>query len=131
MARYDKYDPIGGGFRAASAIAWTSADLGKIFAVGLNSSGQVVKGAGNTGVIGVVVVTEAKAIGAIIDVMYDGEIVEATMSDGTTALTAGTAYYAVDATGLLSATATSQRKIGFTVETTRLIVKVATAGTGA
>jgi hypothetical protein len=131
MARFDKYDPISGGFRAATAIAWTSSDLNKAFAVGLNSSGAVVKGAGNSGVVGIVVVTKAKAIGDIIDVMTQGEIVEATLSDGTTALTAGTSYYGDVTSGALTATATSNKKLGYTVETTRLVVRVSPHGTGA
>jgi hypothetical protein len=130
-ARYDKYDPVSGGFRAASAIAWVEADLAKIFAVGLDSSGNVVKGAGNTGIIGVVVLAKAKAIGDIIDVMTSGEITGAAMSDGTTGMTAGTAYYGIPGTGLVSATATANKKIGHTVEATRLVVRMAPTGTGA
>lgn len=130
-ARYDKYNPVSGGFRAASAIAWVEADLAKVFAVGLDTSGNVVKGAGNTGIVGVVVLAKAKAIGDIIDVMTDGEIVGAALSDGTTALTAGTAYYAVPGTGLLSATATSNKKIGHTVEATRLVVRCGGSGLAA
>lgn len=123
-ARYDKYDPVSGGFRAACAEAWVEADLAKIFGVGLDTSGNVVKGDGNTGIVGVVVVTKAKAIGDIIDVMTSGEIVDALKSDGTTALTAGTAYYADATTGVLEASATGDTKIGFTVEASRLIVRL-------
>jgi len=131
MARYDKYNPISGGFRAKSAIAWLTADVGKIFGVGLNTSGAVVKGAGNTGIVGAVVVNRPMAIGEVLDVMQHGEIVDAFMSDGTTVLTAGTAYYFVVATGLLSAVATAQPKVGFTVEASRLVVRMAPAGSGA
>jgi len=131
MSRYDKYGPKTGGFRAATSIAWTSADFGKIFGVGLNASGQIVKGAGNSGILGVCIVTEAKAIGAILDVMTGGEIVEATLSDGTTAIAAGTAVYSVPADGTLTVTATANKKIGFTVEATRLVVRVAGSGLAA
>jgi len=130
-ARYDKYNPVSGGFRAASAIAWVEADLAKIWAVGLDASGNVVKGAGNTGVVGVVVLTMAKGIGDILDVMTDGEIVGAALSDGTTAIAAGTAVYAVPGTGLLSVTATSNKKIGHTVEATRLVVRCGGSGLAA
>lgn len=131
MARYDKYEPKAGGFRAPLAAAWGSSDLNKPFAVGLNASGQVVKGSGNSDIVGVLILTSAKAAGDIVDVMQNGEIVEATLSDGTTALSAGTAYYGVGADGTLSATATSNKKLGFTVEATRLVVRVAPAGSGA
>lgn len=131
MARYDKYDPVSGGFRAPLAAAMLVAEAGKAYAVGLNASGQVVKGAGNTGVVGVLIVNGAKAANDIVDVMTNGEIVEATLSDGTTAMTAGTAYYGVLADGTLSATATANKKVGHTVELTRLVVRVAATGTGA
>lgn len=131
MARYDKYDPKSGGCRAPLAGAWASSEIGKPYAVGLNASGQVVKGSGNSGIIGVLIVTKAMAAGEIVDVMQNGEIVEATLSDGTTDLTAGTAYYGVGADGTLTSTATSNRKIGFTVEAGRLVVRAASAGTGA
>ena len=130
MARYDKYAPRSGGFRAPMGITMLAADLNKIFAVGLDSSGRVVKGNGNlTTVVGVLVVDKVKAVGDIVDVMTDGEIVEAALSDGTTAIAAGIPVYAVPATGLLSVTPTANTKVGFTVEggviaQTRLIVRV-------
>ena len=131
MARYDKYNPKSGGFRAESAIAWTAADLNKIFAVGLNSSGRVTKGPGvaGLGLIGVIVLTKAKAIGDVVDVMTAGEIVEAALSDGTTAIAAGVPVYAVAASGLLTVTATANIRVGYTVEggsilNTRLIVRM-------
>ena len=77
MARYDKYEGKAGGFRAPLAAAWASSEVGKPYAVGLNTSGQVVKGAGNSGVVGVLIITKAKAAGDIVDVMTNGEIVEA------------------------------------------------------
>jgi len=130
-ARYDKYDPYSGGFRAPVAAALVEADVSKIFAVGLNSSGQVVKGAGNSQIVGLMVVPEIKAAGDVVDVMTHGEITGAAMSDGTTALSPGVMYYADPATGLLTATATSMKKVGFTVEAGRLIVRVGGTGTGA
>lgn len=127
-ARYDKYNPISGGFRAASAIAWVfnateaSNDLGKMWGVGLDSSGRVVKGAGQTGIIGVVVLQQPKAIGEIIDVMTDGEIVDFTLHSGSAAA-AGTRYFAPSGTGVPDTTNTGTR-LGWTVETTRFIVHV-------
>jgi hypothetical protein len=117
VARYDKYDPLSGGFRAKAAAAWAAADIGKVFGVGLNTSGQAVKGAGNTGVIGVVVVNQAMNIGDVLDVMTAGELADTTtLNDGTTALTAGTAYYADVTTGAITATATANKKIGFAID---------------
>lgn len=117
MTRFDKYDPISGGFRAPLAADWPSGDLSKIIPCGLNASGAVVKGAGNTGVKGVVCLTKIRHAGEIVDVMTDGEVVEAT------GLTAGTNYYG-SAAGAVGTTNTDTY-LGNTVEATRLVVRLA------
>ena len=119
MARYDKYDPISGGFRAALAAAITSPDVGKLLAVGLDANGRIVKGAGNTGIKGVLVVDSPKAAGEIVDTMTDGEIVDVT------GITAGTSVYGVPADGVVNTTATSNIYLGHTVEASRLVVRAA------
>lgn len=119
MARYDKYDPISGGFRAPLDFAVTSDDVGKILAVGLNASGRIVKGSGNTGVKGALVVDKPKAAGDIVDTMTDGEIVDVA------GIAAGTNVYGVAADGTTSATATDNTYLGHTVEATRLVVRAA------
>lgn len=121
MSRYDKYEPKGGGFRAALAVAWDSTDVGKMWAVGLNSSGRVVKGAGQTGIVGVCIVNKAQAIGDIVDVMTDGEIADFTLQNGSAAA-AGTRYYGVAADGTFSTTATGT-PLGYTVEAGRFVVR--------
>lgn len=117
--RIDKYDPVDGGFRAPLAAAWTGSATGK--GVGLDTNGRVVPGAGNTGIKGVLVQPEDKAAGDIVDVMTDGEIVEA-------GLVAGTTYYAAAADGVISTTApgagVNGTQVGFTVEASRLVVRV-------
>lgn len=118
MARYDKYDPISGGFRAPVDLAVAATDVGKVFGVGLNASGRVVRGAGNTGVLGVHVADKPFNAGDVIDVMTDGEIVDVT------GLVAGTSYYAAAADGVISTTNTGTRQ-GHTVEATRLVVRSA------
>ena len=127
MARYDKYDPKVGGFRAPLAADFPSADLEKIQAVGLNSSGQVVVGAGNSGIKGVLVLTKAWKAGMIVDVMTSGEIVEFGPTagvPGTDFGTAGTSYYANTTTGAVStANGAGTVYVGHTVEKTRLIVR--------
>lgn len=131
MARYDKYNPYGGGFRAPLAADWASADLGKPYAVGLNSSGQVVKGAGQSGVVGVLVLTKAYKAGTVVDVMTDGEIIEfapTATTPGSGSGAAGTSYFANASTGAISTTSTTgAHKIGFTAEGSRLIVHAADA----
>jgi hypothetical protein len=128
VSRFDKYEPMGGGFRAPLNAAILAADVGKIIGVGLNGTGKVVYGAAAAiGIKGVIVPVRPMAAGEIIDVMTDGEIVEATLNDLTTALTAGTDYYATAAAGngAITATLTSNQYIGHTVEADRLIVRVA------
>ena len=134
MARYDKYDPITGGFRAAVAADYADADLGKIFGVGIDTNGKLVKGAGNTGVVGVLVVTSkpgrvgpTKEI-AVVDVMREGCITDFCPTDGNVGVdtgVAGTAYYANPTTGEISSTAAAGAiYVGFTVEPGRLEVNV-------
>jgi hypothetical protein len=114
MARIDKYDPVSGGFRAPLNASFTgaAAPLG----VGLNSSGRLVAGAGQTGIMGVVCSPRNHAAGEVIDVMTDGELVE---FGGV----AGTTYYAHASTGVISSTPSVYR-VGATVEADRLVVRV-------
>jgi len=116
VARYDKYEPYAGGFRAPLAADWSKDDLSTAFGVGLNANGQVVKGAGNTGVLGILILTKAYKAGHVIDVQTDGEVVE---FGGT----AGTVYFADATTGVISTTNTGTR-VGHTVEGGRLITRV-------
>lgn len=135
-ARMDKVDPISGSFRGRLAAAWPSSDKGLIYGVGLNSSGQLVKGAGASGIVGVVcLASDGAAAGQMVDVMTHGEIADMHfLNDGTTATIAGTVYYADATTGVPTVTATSNKKIGVLLEKDtrdRLIVRVGLAGTGA
>ena len=120
MARYDKYDPISGGFRAPLAAAWGSSDVGKPTAVTLDGNGRVVKVAAVDTAEGVLVIDSPKAAGDIVDVMTAGEIVGV-------ALAAGTVYYSA-ANSTLATTApaagANMVKIGRTVEADRLVVRV-------
>lgn len=122
-ARYDKYNPQVGNFRAA-----LNADLAKLtgnpIGVGLNSTGLVVPGAGNTGVIGVMMTVKDMKAGDIVDVMTHGEIV------ALTTVTAGTVITADTTTGVLGVTAASATKVavGHTVEATRLVVNMTPVG---
>jgi hypothetical protein len=129
LARYDKYDGKSGGFRAKLNAAWSSADVKKVIGVSINGSGRIVKGGAATAIVGVVVIGEAKAAGDVVDVMTSGEIVDFfLLNDNSTATVAGTVYYADAATGDLTATATSNKRVGQLLETvdgvSRLIVRV-------
>jgi hypothetical protein len=115
MARIDKTEPNVGSARAPlnAALTGGAAPLG----VGINSSGRVVVGAGQTGVIGVIVSPYDKAAGDIIDVLLGGQLVEFGGA-------AGTVYTANTTTGAISNAAKSatQVVVGFTVEADRLIL---------
>jgi hypothetical protein len=142
MSRFDKYDPISGGFRAplAADFAYTAsnpdyahANLNKVICVALDSNGRVIIGtplsgaAGNTvlgGLIGVICVDTPLAAGEIVDVMTSGEIVEFTLPNGAAAA-AGTTYTSnVDGTYGATTVGATNGRIGTTVEATRLVVRV-------
>lgn len=146
MARYDKYDPISGGFRAPLAADFLGGtdgvDFGKVWAVGLNSSGQVTVGAiaANPGCVGVMILTSAKYAGDVVDIMTHGEV---TSLNGSTPFdnfhaagvagvaVAGKKYYGRAADGLIDDVATANHAIGWTVEAKRLIVRVGNRAVGA
>lgn len=130
MARYGLYQPYVGNFRAYLNADWVAADIGKLYGVGLNSSGLIVKGAGQSGIIGVWVATREFLVNndEPIDIMHDGEINEFGPTagvPGTDFGAAGTAYYANGTTGAISATSAANAVfVGHTVEADRLIVHV-------
>lgn len=139
MPRYDHVEPHIGIVRAPLAAALTfdvNGELGPI-AVSLDSNGRVVVGTtGQSGFIGILVknvpVVPAGRFSAsqvvndwmggragdVVDVMIQGDILDCT------GLAAGTQYYAVAATGVLTTNAASgaNPRVGFTVEATRLVV---------
>lgn len=115
--RYDKYDPISGGFRAPLAAAIDATNVGKLLPVGLDANGRAVVGAGNTGVKAALVVDKPKVAGDVVDCMTDGEIVDVT------GLAAGTNQYG-SAAGAVTQTNTDVY-LGHTVEATRLVIRVA------
>lgn len=124
MARYDKYDPISGGFRALLANDFSKEDLNKPIGVGLDANGLVVKGAGQSGIRGVMILTKARKAGDVVDIMTNGEIVDLGEDDGVTAA-AGTKFYAADADGAVTSDA-SANLVGSTVEAQRLVVRFQT-----
>lgn len=135
MARYDKYDPFSGGFRAQLAAAWPRADAiaGIPYGVGLDASGKVVKGAGNSGIVGLLVLVQSTQndqakfqAGDWVDIMTDGDVVEWGTSAGVAGV-ASTNYYVVAASGLIvaggAAAASGQIYLGTTVEAERCVVR--------
>lgn len=129
MARFDKYDPKSGGFRAPLGFNTVNADLGVPWAVGLDANGRVVKG--GTPIVGVMVLTKNKSIGDIVDVMTNGEMVEVGGgAAGTTALTLGGVVRGVAASGILQmAGGAGTKPVGMVLDgatpaTSRVVVRV-------
>jgi hypothetical protein len=131
MARVDKYDPIDGGFRADVSVDVLDSDIGKLYGYGLNSVGQAVKGAGQSGILGVWVFNDKPGrVGPLRevsrqDIMRTGCITDfgpTTGVPGTDFGVAATPYYS-DATGVISSTkASGSYYVGSTVEPNRLEV---------
>lgn len=118
MARIDKTESAIGVQRGRLAAAWAEADIDKLIGVGINSSGLVVKGGGQTGIVGIVIPTNKwdLAVGTVVDILSLGEAVECV------GLAAGTQYFANATTGVVSSTNTGT-KVGYTIEADRLVVK--------
>lgn len=145
-ARYDKYEPIAGGFRAVLAADLTFDANGSVGPIGvsLDTNGRVVVGtAGHSGFAGVLVknvpftpnlgniagsvnagVPIGGKAGEVVDIMTHGEIaVDATL------FTAGTRYFA-KSDGTLSTTSSDGAYVGLTVEASRLVVRCVGAPIG-
>lgn len=123
MARYDKYEPKGGGFRAplaADLVATSKTGNFNPLGCTLDANGRVVfAGITADNLRGVIVTTKDMKAGDIADVMTHGEIVEM-------AATAAGLTVTSTATGVLDdlAADATHFKVGFTVEATRLVVRV-------
>jgi len=124
MAQVDKTDSAVGVVRALIATDFDSEDFDTVIPVGLDASGHCVKGAGQTGVIGVVIPGRTvHRAGQVADIFKLADIVEC--AD----LSAGTKYYAT-AAGALTAdlddgedpVVETYTYVGFTVEADRLIL---------
>lgn len=133
MARYDKSSPFNSTFRAHVATDYPDADLGKLFAVGLDSAGKIAKGGGQTGIIAVLVCTDKPGVVgprrqvSRLDPMKSGEVTDFGPTSGTPGVTfgvAGTNYFG-HADGTIDATKGADGVyVGTTVEPDRLIVNV-------
>jgi hypothetical protein len=116
MSRIDKCVPGVGSFRAPLAAAIATADVGKIQAVSIDSSGRAaIGGAALTDIIGVICPVRAMAAAEQVDVLRFAEIVEATATGGG-ALTLGGPVFA-HISGVVDSTAASGTAIGYMVST--------------
>jgi hypothetical protein len=129
MSRFDKVENRAGSFRAPLAAAIATADIGKIFAVSIDSSGRAaIGGAAVTALSGLICAVRAMGAGEPIDVMTAGEIEDATETAGT-AFTLGAPVFA-HADGTVDDTSASGVAVGITVaRATRLVVRCPAATT--
>lgn len=143
--RWDKYDGYVGNYRgplAADIVLATQAN--KVLAVGVNSSGAVTVGAGQTGINGLVIIpvgvdmygnlleggTNTQA-GDLCDVGKHGEITnfKPHLPGGTPPNpAAGTNYYGHSDGAVLPSTGPGAVYVGHTVEADRLVVNVSDDG---
>lgn len=127
MARFDKYNPVSGGFRARLGFAPVASEVGDVIAVDLNASGQVIKAVTAADAEGVICLSSLLAQGDVVDVMTDGEIVDIGANDNVTGAAAGTPAFAA-AGGGVGVTApgagVNGTRIGTFVEAWRLVVRV-------
>lgn len=127
MARFDKYDPVSGGFRARLGFAPAASEVGDVIAVDLNASGQVIKAVAAADAEGVICLSSLLAQGDVVDVMTDGEIVDIGASDNVTGAAAGAPAFAA-AGGGVNVTAPgagiNSTRLGVFVEAWRLVVRV-------
>lgn len=121
MARVDKTQSAIGVVRGVLAADISSANFDHVIGVGLDSAGKIVVGGGNSGIVGVMVPsTTAYKAGDPADIFVLADIVDVTDP----ALPAGTKIYANTTTGVIGTSGTGASYIGFTVEATRLIIRL-------
>lgn len=126
MARFDKYDPLSGGFRARLGFAPSAGEVGDVIGVYIDGSGLVQKG-GVANTEGVICLSSLLNQNDPVDVMTDGEIVDVATGDNVTGFALGAKAYAA-AAGAIGVTAPGSGvngvSIGTFVEAWRLIVRV-------
>lgn len=126
MARFDKYNPVNGGFRARLGFAPVAGEVGDVIGVTIDGNGEVVK-ASTTNCEGVICLSSLLNDGDVVDVMTSGEIVDIVAGNNVTGFATGAKAYAA-ATGAIGVTAPGAGVngvlIGTFVEAWRLIVRV-------
>lgn len=128
MARFDKYDPIAGGFRAKLGFQPLAAEVGDIIPVVINGSGQAVKTTDAITADGVICLSSLLNQNDFVDVMTHGEIVDVVAANDNVAGAAAGATIFAGNTGTTTTTApaagTNATRIGKFVEAWRLVVRV-------
>lgn len=137
MSRIDKWHPAIGLFRAPLNAALTATsgpagvtDLNRVLCVGLNGSGKVVKATTAFTVKGIIIANRPMAANEPIDVFQFCEVIDLAAVDLQSGSPAAGTDYIMDATASRLAAigapgaGTSFARIGWTVEATRLVVRL-------
>lgn len=126
MARFDKYNPVSGGFRARLGFAPAASEVGDVINVVIDGAGLVQKGTA-TACDGVICLSSLLSLSDVVDVMTGGEIVDIKAGDNVTGFALGAMAYSA-AAGAVGVTAPGAGingvKIGRFVEAWRLVVRV-------
>lgn len=124
MARFDKYDPNDGGFRARLGFAVVAGDVGVVIPVEIDGSGVAQRAALNSvAARGVICPVGVMAQGDPVDVMTDGEIVDVNVTNTDVTGAAAGAEIKVGAAGTVDAAGTG-KSVGWMVEAWRLVVRL-------
>jgi len=127
MARFDKYDPVSGGFRARLGWAPVAAEVGDVIAVVINGSGLAIKTTDAITCDGVVCLSSLNSLNDVVDVMTSGEIVDVGANDNVTGAAIGARVFSATG-GAIGTTAPAAgvngTRIGRFIEAWRLVVRV-------
>lgn len=125
-ARVDKTDSAVGVVRGTLLADLVQANWNHMRAVGIDSAGKVVLGAGQSGIVGIVIVDRTNyRAGSRCDIFKLGEVILNNDTSGNDLLVAGTRYTANTTTGVITSAAASvtQIAIGYTIETDRFVLQ--------
>jgi hypothetical protein len=122
MARFDKYDPTSGGFRAKLGFAPAANQVGVPLGVVIDGNGRVqLTGADGSTAKGVICMDRQLAQLDTVDVMTDGEIVDVTTAQVASAAAGATVK--IIGAGAVTAGAGTGIVAGWFIEAWRLVVR--------
>lgn len=125
-ARIDKTESSVGVVRGTLNADIANTEWNRLRAVGINSSGKVVLGAGQSGIVGIAIFDRTKyRAGSRVDIFKLGEAILTNDSTENSILLAGTRYTANTTTGVVSSAAATgtQISIGYTIEADRFVIQ--------
>lgn len=125
-ARIDKTESSVGVVRGTNLADIANANWNHMRAVGIDSAGKTVLGAGQSGIVGIAIFDRTNyRAGRRVDIFKLGEIILSNDASGNDLLAAGTRYTANTTTGVVSNAAASvtQIAVGYTQENDRFVIQ--------